>query len=145
MVRAAAARDPVDAGGAVSRVGSTGLRRSRTRLWCSVYQLWRDGGGRRARRLRRAPLYGYALADANCGATGANVVAGGAAIELADWRSRRSSLTRSRSGRSCWCWFVLAGNFMRSEAGFDLNWQLLDIPTQSVKAGGSINVESFRT
>jgi serine/threonine-protein kinase len=32
---------------------------------------------------------------------------------------------------------------MRSEAGFDLNWQLLDIPTQSVKAGGSINVESF--
>ena len=39
--------------------------------------------------------------------------------------------------------FVLAGNFMRSETGFDLNWQLLDIPTQSVRAGGSINVESF--
>jgi hypothetical protein len=39
--------------------------------------------------------------------------------------------------------FVLAGNFMRSEKGFDLNWQLLDVPTQSVRAGGSINVASF--
>jgi serine/threonine-protein kinase len=39
--------------------------------------------------------------------------------------------------------FVLAGNFLRSDAGFDLNWQLLDIPTQSVRAGGSINVASF--
>ena len=39
--------------------------------------------------------------------------------------------------------FVLAGNFMRSKAGFDLNWQLLDIPSQSVRAGGSISVESF--
>ena len=39
--------------------------------------------------------------------------------------------------------FVLAGNFMRSDAGFDLNWQLLDTPSQSVRAGGSINVASF--
>ena len=39
--------------------------------------------------------------------------------------------------------FVLAGNFLRSDSGFDLNWQLLDIPTQSVRAGGSINVASF--
>jgi len=39
--------------------------------------------------------------------------------------------------------FVLAGNFMRSAAGFDLNWQLLDIPSQSVRAGGSISVPSF--
>ena len=27
--------------------------------------------------------------------------------------------------------------------GFDLNWQLLDIPTSRVRAGGSINVASF--
>ncbi len=39
--------------------------------------------------------------------------------------------------------FVLAGNFFRSESGFDLNWQLLDVPSQSVRAGGSINVASF--
>jgi len=39
--------------------------------------------------------------------------------------------------------FVLAGNFLRSDKGFDLNWQLLDVPGQSVRAGGSINVASF--
>ena len=38
---------------------------------------------------------------------------------------------------------MLAGNFLRSEKGFDLNWQLLDVPRQSVRAGGSINVASF--
>src|SRR3984885_4111055 len=39
--------------------------------------------------------------------------------------------------------WVLAGNFMRSENGFDLNWQLLDVPGQSVRSGGTINVPSF--
>ena len=39
--------------------------------------------------------------------------------------------------------FVLAGSFFRSEKGFDLNWQLLDVPGESVKAGGSISVPSF--
>jgi eukaryotic-like serine/threonine-protein kinase len=39
--------------------------------------------------------------------------------------------------------FVLTGNFLRSDKGFDLNWQLLDVPGQSVRAGGSINVASF--
>jgi serine/threonine-protein kinase len=39
--------------------------------------------------------------------------------------------------------FVLAGNFMRSEQGFDLNWQLLDVPGQSVRSGGTISVPSF--
>ena len=39
--------------------------------------------------------------------------------------------------------WVLAGNFMRSEKGFDLNWQLLDVPGQSVRAGGTISVPSF--
>jgi eukaryotic-like serine/threonine-protein kinase len=38
---------------------------------------------------------------------------------------------------------VLAGNFIRSEKGFDLNWQLLDVPGQSVRAGGTISVPSF--
>jgi serine/threonine protein kinase/Tfp pilus assembly protein PilF len=39
--------------------------------------------------------------------------------------------------------WVLTGNFMRSEKGFDLNWQLLDISGQSVSGGGAISVASF--
>jgi serine/threonine-protein kinase len=89
-----------------------------------------------------APLYGYALADA-------------VAARLARMSSlvvRPSSSLMSipaqqldplAIGKKLLVRFVLAGNFMRSEAGFDLNWQLLDIPTQSVRAGGSINVASF--
>src|ERR1700761_6394669 len=39
--------------------------------------------------------------------------------------------------------FVLTGSFLRSEQGFDLNWQLLDVPRQSVRTGGAISVKSF--
>ena len=39
--------------------------------------------------------------------------------------------------------FVLAGNFLRSQIGFDLNWQLLDVAAQSVRAGGAIRVSSL--
>ena len=89
-----------------------------------------------------SPLYGYALADA-------------LAARLARMPSlvvRPSSslaniptqqLDPLAIGRKLLVHFVLAGNFLRSEQGFDLNWQLLDIPSQSVKAGGSINVASF--
>jgi serine/threonine-protein kinase len=38
---------------------------------------------------------------------------------------------------------VLAGSFARSESGFDLNWQLLDVPAQRVRSGGSIHVEAL--
>jgi serine/threonine protein kinase/tetratricopeptide (TPR) repeat protein len=89
-----------------------------------------------------APLYGYALADA-------------IAVRLARMTSlvvRPSSslmaipaqqLDPLSVGKKLMVQFVLAGNFMRSDSGFDLNWQLLDIPRQSVRAGGSINVASF--
>ena len=89
-----------------------------------------------------SPLYGYALADA-------------IAARLARMSSlivRPSSTLMSipahqldplSIGKKLLVQYVLAGNFMRSEAGFDLNWQLLDIPSQSVRAGGSINVASF--
>jgi serine/threonine-protein kinase len=89
-----------------------------------------------------SPLYGYALADA-----------------IAARLARMSSLVVRPSsslmsipaqqldplaiGKKLLVRFVLAGNFMRSSAGFDLNWQLLDIPSQSVRAGGSISVPSF--
>lgn len=89
-----------------------------------------------------APLYGYALADA-----------------IAARLTRMSSLVVRPSsalmavptqqldplgvGKKLLADFVLAGNFMRSDKGFDLNWQLLDVAGQSVSAGGSINVASF--
>src|SRR5271156_2618102 len=89
-----------------------------------------------------APLYGYALADA-----------------IATRLTRMSTLVVRPSsslmtiptaqldplsvGKKLLVNFVLAGNFLRSDQGFDLNWQLLDVPGQSVRAGGSINVESF--
>jgi serine/threonine protein kinase/tetratricopeptide (TPR) repeat protein len=46
-------------------------------------------------------------------------------------------------GRKLTVDFVLAGSFLRSESGFDLNWQLLDIGGQSVRTGGAISVASF--
>jgi serine/threonine-protein kinase len=39
--------------------------------------------------------------------------------------------------------FVLAGSFVRSELGFDLNWQLLDVASLSVRSGGAIQVPSL--
>jgi serine/threonine protein kinase/tetratricopeptide (TPR) repeat protein len=89
-----------------------------------------------------APMYGHALADA-------------VAARLARMSSLvvrpSSSLASIPShqldplsvGKKLLVDFVLAGNFLRSEKGFDLNWQLLDVPGQSVRAGGSINVASF--
>jgi serine/threonine-protein kinase len=92
--------------------------------------------------IKPAPLYGYALADA-------------IAARLARMTSlvvRPSSSLMSipaqqldplAIGKRLLVRFVLAGNFLRSSSGFDLNWQLLDVPSQSVRAGGSINVASF--
>lgn len=39
--------------------------------------------------------------------------------------------------------YVLAGSFARSDSGFDLNWQLLDVPSQRVRTGGSIRIASL--
>src|SRR5580698_856652 len=88
------------------------------------------------------PLYGFALADA-----------------IAARISRMSSLVvRPTSalmylplaqidplevGQKLLVRWVLTGNFIRSEKGFDLNWQLLDVSRQSVSGGGAISVPSF--
>ncbi|HEU5351048.1 MAG TPA: protein kinase [Terracidiphilus sp.] len=89
-----------------------------------------------------APLYGYALADA-------------IAARLARIPSlvvRPSSTLMSLPiaqmdplavGQRLLVSYVLAGSFVRSEAGFDLNWQLLDVAAQSVRSGGSIQVASL--
>ncbi len=89
-----------------------------------------------------APLYGYALADA--------IAARLARMPSLVVRPSSSLMTIPTQqldplsvGKKLLVNFVLAGNFLRSDKGFDLNWQLLDVPGQSVRAGGSINVASF--
>ena len=93
-----------------------------------------------------APLYGYALADA-------------IAARLARIPSlvvRPSSALMALAGAQPWALidplavgqkllvkFVLAGSFVKSESGFDLNWQLLDVASLSVRTGGLIRVESL--
>jgi eukaryotic-like serine/threonine-protein kinase len=89
-----------------------------------------------------APLYGYALADA-------------IATRLAripELIVRPSSTLMSLPiaqmdplsvGQRLLVSYVLAGSFVGSEAGFDLNWQLLDVGTQSVRSGGAIQVPSL--
>ncbi|HEU5340084.1 protein kinase domain-containing protein [Edaphobacter sp.] len=89
-----------------------------------------------------APLYGYALADA--------IAARLARMSTLVVRPSSSLMTVPTQqldplsiGKKLMVNFVLAGNFLRSDKGFDLNWQLLDVNGQSVRAGGSINVASF--
>ena len=47
------------------------------------------------------------------------------------------------SGRKLLVNFVLKGSFVRSEKAFDLTWQLLQVATNSVRAGGTISVKSL--
>jgi serine/threonine-protein kinase len=96
-----------------------------------------------------APLYGLALADA--------IAARLARIPSLIIRPSSSlmSLPQALSGnllvqmdplaigQRLLVTHVLAGNFLRSDKGFDLNWQLLDVGAQSVRSGGTISVASF--
>ncbi|MEG9435895.1 protein kinase [Edaphobacter sp. HDX4] len=89
-----------------------------------------------------APLYGYALADAI-----ATRLARVTSLVVRPSSSLTTIPTQQLDplsvGKKLLVDFVLAGNFLRSEKGFDLNWQMLDVSHQSVRAGGSINVASF--
>jgi serine/threonine protein kinase/tetratricopeptide (TPR) repeat protein len=89
-----------------------------------------------------SPLYGYALADA-IAARLARVPALIVRPSSALVSIPTQQLDPLAIGRKLMVQFVLAGNFLRSGGGFDLNWQLLDVPSQSVRAGGSINVATF--
>ncbi|NUQ29548.1 MAG: protein kinase [Acidobacteriaceae bacterium] len=89
-----------------------------------------------------SPLYGHALADAMSARL----------ARISDLVVRPTSslmnvpvqqLDPLAIGRKLLVQFVLAGNFLRSEKGFDLNWQLLDVAGQSILAGGAISVASF--
>jgi eukaryotic-like serine/threonine-protein kinase len=89
-----------------------------------------------------APLYGFALADA--------IAARLARIPSLVVRPSSSLMTLNVNqmdplavGQKLMVGYVLTGNFMRSDQGFDLNWQLLDVQSQSVRSGGTISVPSF--
>ena len=89
-----------------------------------------------------APLYGFALADA--------IAARLARMPSLVVRPSSSLMSLPTSqmdpldiGQKLLVSHVLAGNFMRSDRGFDLNWQLLDVTAQSVRSGGTISVASF--
>jgi len=89
-----------------------------------------------------APLYGFALADA--------IAARLARIPALVVRPSSTLMPLPISqmdplsvGQKLLVSYVLAGNFLRSEEGFDLNWQLLDVASQSVRSGGAIRVASL--
>jgi serine/threonine-protein kinase len=89
-----------------------------------------------------APLYGFALADA--------IAARLARIPALVVRPSSTLMPLPIAqmdplsvGQRLLVSFVLAGSFLRSENGFDLNWQLLDVGSQSVRSGGAIRVASL--
>ncbi len=89
-----------------------------------------------------APLYGFALADA-IGARLARMSSLVVRPASALMSVPVSQMDPLAIGHKLLVQFVLAGSFFRSERGFDLNWQLLDVPGESVKGGGAISVPSF--
>ena len=89
-----------------------------------------------------APLYGLALADA--------IAARLARIPALVVRPSSALMTLPMAqmdplsmGKELTVSHVLAGSFLRSESGFDLNWQLIDVEHQKVRTGGSIRVSSL--
>lgn len=89
-----------------------------------------------------APFYGAALADA-LAARLAKLPSLVVRPSSALMNVHTGQLDPLALGRKLLVDFVLAGSFLRSESGFDLNWQLLDVAGQSVRTGGSISVETF--
>ena len=91
-----------------------------------------------------APLYGFALADAIAARLaripGLVVRPTSALMSIVQPGANLDPLA---TGQKLLVSFVLAGSFLRSENGFDLNWQLLDVAAQSVRSGGAMQVDSL--
>uniref|UniRef100_E6PZC6 Putative Mitogen-activated protein kinase kinase n=1 Tax=mine drainage metagenome TaxID=410659 RepID=E6PZC6_9ZZZZ len=92
-----------------------------------------------------APLYGFALADAIAArlARIVSLVVRPSSSLMSLPKAQMDALDPLAMGQRLLVSHVLAGNFMRSDKGFDLNWQLLDVSAQSVRSGGTICVASF--
>lgn len=89
-----------------------------------------------------ASLYGFALADA-IGARLARMTSLVVRPSSALMHVPQSQMDPLAIGHKLIVDYVLTGNFLRSDKGFDLNWQLLDVSHESVRGGGSISVASF--
>ncbi len=89
-----------------------------------------------------APLYGFALADA----IAARIARMSSLVVRPSSTLMHLPLARMdplEIGQKLLVSWVLAGNFLRSADGFDLNWQLLEVHSQSVRSGGTVSVPSF--
>ena len=89
-----------------------------------------------------APLYGFALADA-IAARLARIPALVVRPSSTLMQVPMAQMDPLAVGQKLLVSFVLAGSFLRSDEGFDLNWQLLDVASQSVRSGGAIRVASL--
>jgi serine/threonine-protein kinase len=89
-----------------------------------------------------APMYGYALADA-IGARLARVTSLIVRPASALLSLPPQQFDPLEIGQRLLVRYVLTGTFARSTEGFTLNWQLLDVPGQALRNGGSIHVSSF--
>jgi serine/threonine-protein kinase len=101
------------------------------------------GPARRDGHAEDSPMYGFALADAIAARLArmpSLVVRPSSALMQLPESVQQDPLAL---GQRLLARYVLAGNFLRSDDGFDLNWQLLDVAAQSVRTGGAIRVASF--
>ena len=93
-----------------------------------------------------APLYGFALADAiavRLARIPGLIVRPSSTLMSLPAAQSVTGLDPLAMGQKLLVSYVLAGSFLRSESGFDLNWQLLDVAAQSVRTGGSMQVGSL--
>jgi serine/threonine-protein kinase len=102
------------------------------------------GDGQQRSHPEDSPMYGFALADAIAARLARMpslvVRPSSALMQLPLSVQQMDPLAL---GQRLLARYVLAGNFLRSDDGFDLNWQLLDVAGQSVRTGGAIRVASF--
>jgi serine/threonine protein kinase/Tfp pilus assembly protein PilF len=89
-----------------------------------------------------APLYGFALADA-LAARLARIPSLVVRPSSALMSLPLAQMDPLAVGQRLLVSYVLTGSFLRSEEGFDLNWQLLDVGSQRVRSGGAIRVASL--
>ena len=97
-----------------------------------------------------APFFGLALADAvstRLARLPGLVVRPSSTVKAVFGAGPSAPVDALAVGQKLLVSFVLSGSFARAESGpesgFDLHWQLLDIPSQRVRAGGSIHVASL--
>ena len=145
---------PGDAAALLPATGPEAEKRT-TGLLSMLAERFRESGGERAAQnslvalpfanlgaTEVAPLYGYALADA-IAARLARIPALVVRPSSTLMPLQMAQMDPLAIGQKLLVSFVLAGSFVRSESGFDLNWQLLDVASQSVRSGGAIRVPSL--